>query len=68
MRKRLERKLNSMNPKGSGAWFYREFVKNNVENVGAGHFDMMLAGTRTMKPEVKKIINDYLGENNGETV
>ena len=62
MKERLEKKLNSMNPKGSGAWFYREFVKDKVEGVSPGYFDMMLAGTRTMRPEVKEIINEFLSQ------
>lgn len=62
MKEKLEKKFKSMSPNGSGAWFYREFIKDKVENVGAGHFDMMLAGTRTMKPEVKDIINGFLNQ------
>ena len=51
-----------MNPPGSGAWFYREFIRDKIENVGAGHFDMMLAGTRTMRDDVKAAINEFLDQ------
>jgi hypothetical protein len=64
-REKLEKKLNSMNPKGSGAWFYSEYIKNKVKNVSPGYFDMMLAGTRTMRKDVEKIIRNFL-ENKGK--
>jgi hypothetical protein len=60
MKKEFEKKIKSMSPKGSGAWFYREFVKDKVDNVSQAHFDMMLSGSRTMRSDVKNIIMDFL--------
>lgn len=60
MKEELEKKLKSMSPKGSVAWFYREFIKNKAKNVSSAHFGMMLIGTRTMREDVKEIIIDFL--------
>jgi hypothetical protein len=65
MKEKLEKIFKEMSPKGSLAWFYREFVKGNVENVSPAYFEMMVSGTRTMRPDVKEIIDNFLNTRNG---
>lgn len=60
MQERLNKKLQSMSPKGSKAWFYREFIKGKIEGVTASYFDMMVSGTRTLRADVKEVIENFL--------
>ena len=62
MKEELEKKFRKMSPKGSFTWFYSEHIKGKVDNVSHGHFGMMISGTRTMRPEVKEIINEFLNQ------
>lgn len=62
MKERLEKKFKTMSPKGSITWFYAEHIQGKIENVSHGHFGMMLLGTRTMRDDVKRVINEYLSQ------
>jgi hypothetical protein len=61
-KEKLEKRFKSMSPKGSVAWFYRDFIKGNVDNVSSAYFDMMVAGTRTMREDVKLIVDNFLNQ------
>ena len=61
-KERLEKRFKSMSPKGSVAWFYRDHIKGNVDNVSPAYFDMMVSGTRTMRDDVKEIIDNFLNQ------
>ena len=60
MQRKLENKFKEMSPHGSKAWFYREYIKGNVNNVSQAYFEMMVSGSRTMREDVKDIINNFL--------
>ena len=62
IKEKLEKRFKSMSPSGSLAWFYREFIKGNVENVSPAYFDMMVLGARTMRQDVKEIIDNFLNQ------
>ncbi len=66
IKEKLEKKFKSMSPKGSVAWFYRDYIKGNVENVSPAYLDMMVSGTRTMRPDVKEIIDNFLNPGSGK--
>lgn len=61
MKERLKKKLKKMNPPGSRAWFYREFIHGKIPITG-GHFEMMLSDNRTMRDDVKVVINEFLNQ------
>ena len=68
MKKELEKEFNKMSPRGSNAWFYREFIKGKIENVSHAYFDMMVSGLRNMRPDVKQIIDKFINSKKNEMV
>lgn len=60
MKKQLEKKLSELDPPGNLLWFYNKHISKL--GFGFGYFTMMLAGSRTMRDDVKKAINEYLSQ------
>ena len=60
MKKQLEKKLSELDPPGTMLWFYNKHISKL--GFGFGYFTMMLSGSRTMRDDVRYIINGFLNQ------